>query len=449
MKQTATKTKLTGPIVVHLLAALLFALALFQWYELLVVRHGGHSICSVNATVNCEAVWNSAFASRIHNLLGVPVAALGAIWGLAAMAVTLIGVARARKGQPTRTTTVATRVLGVIGVLACLTFGVASFRAHALCLLCLTTYVLAIAFAICAYALLEGPAALEQGELARGGGVVFAALLASYLLALYPGLHTPHAGSMETAFVKAAAAASTQGLSVEAQGANKMLAQFFSELPEDQKEAVSASLAMWKASQPMAQSFPVRELVGSPSAPVKVVDFTDIKCPHCLHLVEAMKDLRRAVPGSAMSVESRYFPLDSECNPAIPSQYSDHTGVRCLGAKAEICLEGAPDFLQLRDKLFENQNSLTKDSILEIASSGSVSRQQLLACIQSPDTNAKLQQDIRYAMLYHADGTPLVLVNGRQTLPVPAFLWAMAVSQGNPDLPAFASLPAPPPPESP
>ena len=283
---------------------------------------------------------------------------------------------------------------------------------------------------------------LEDGELLKGGGLATGMLVLAYLLALYPGLHTPHADSAERAIAKAAAV--NANLSSDAQGANAMLEQFFASLSFDQQQVLSESLAMWRASQPVAQSFPVRERVGAATAPLKVVEFTDIRCPHCRHLIEAMKGLHQAIPPTAMSVESRYFPLDSECNPSIPAQYSDHTGVRCLGAKAQICLEGAPDFLALREKLFENQDTLTKDSILEIASSGSVTRKALEACLQSPETNAKLQQDIQYAMLYHADGTPLLLVNGRQTLPVPAFLYAMAVAGGNADLPAFSKLPSAP-----
>ena len=60
-------------------------LAVYQWLELLVVRQGGKVACSVNETVNCATVWNSSFSSSIHDTLGMPVAALGVVWGVAAV----------------------------------------------------------------------------------------------------------------------------------------------------------------------------------------------------------------------------------------------------------------------------------------------------------------------------------------------------------------------------
>ena len=40
------------------------ALSVFQWLELRAVQAGGTAVCSVNATINCETVWTSAFAQR-------------------------------------------------------------------------------------------------------------------------------------------------------------------------------------------------------------------------------------------------------------------------------------------------------------------------------------------------------------------------------------------------
>jgi serine/threonine-protein kinase len=178
---------------------------------------------------------------------------------------------------------------------------------------------------------------------------------------------------------------------------------------------------------------------------VKLVEFTDIACPHCKHLVEALADLRKVVPPQALSVESRYFPLDAECNPTLPPQATDHSGLRCLGAKVQICLEQAPDFVALRDRLFDAQRSLTPASLIDIASSGSISRPELEACVASQKTAKRLQSDIQYAEAYGIQGTPLILLNGHEGTPIPAFIFAMVLAQGNANAPAFAALPPPDP----
>ena len=54
----------------------------------------------------------------------------------------------------------------------------------------------------------------------------------------------------------------------------------------------------------------------------------------------------------------------------------------------------------------------------------------------------KLKSDIELAARYQIDGTPLVLVNGRKATSFPPFLYAMVLTGGRTDHPAFATLPA-------
>ena len=72
-------------------------------------------------------------------------------------------------------------------------------------------------------------------------------------------------------------------------------------------------------------------------------------------------------------------------------------------------------------------------------------RARLEACIASADTKAKLQADIELAVRYQLDGTPLVLLNGRRAVAFPPFLYAMVLTNGSADDPAFSSLPPPDP----
>jgi protein-disulfide isomerase len=72
-----------------------------------------------------------------------------------------------------------------------------------------------------------------------------------------------------------------------------------------------------------------------------------------------------------------------------------------------------------------------------------MSRADLEACVASPQTQDKLKQDEAFALQYRPQGTPLVLVNGREATAVPAFLYALALTGGNPDAPAFAHLASP------
>ena len=175
---------------------------------------------------------------------------------------------------------------------------------------------------------------------------------------------------------------------------------------------------------------------------MKVVEWTDIRCSHCKRFNEVLESLRVVLPKGSLSVEARNFPLDAACNPLVPQLGS---GVSCDGALALVCLEQAPDFWRLREKLFEAQHNLTRDRILDIATSSfTVTRGDLETCMASPATRARLTEDIQYAQLYNPSGTPVVSVNGR---PAPAsgpLLYVLAMTEGNPDAPVLASLLPPP-----
>jgi serine/threonine-protein kinase len=213
-------------------------------------------------------------------------------------------------------------------------------------------------------------------------------------------------------------------------------------LPAAEQQAVSDALARYQRSPAAAaQAFGVRNHFGPANAPVKFVEFTDIRCGHCAQLIQVMKQIERVVPEGRIAIEARNFPLDHTCNSAL--QGSDETGLRCLGAKLQICLEGTPDFWPLREKLYEEQESLTPERALQIASSGSLRRAALEECVASSKTAQLLKEDIDYAMRYSPQGTPLILINEREAMFVPSFLLAMAMTGGNPRSPAFEGLPPP------
>ena len=108
----------------------------------------------------------------------------------------------------------------------------------------------------------------------------------------------------------------------------------------------------------------------------------------------------------------------------------------------QLCLEGTPQYLSVRRELFENQERLSPELIWEIATKAK-SMMELSACVASPETQATLEADIKYALEFKIDGTPLVLLNGRATLPVKDFIYGMALAKGDSQSPLFGVLPKP------
>ncbi len=406
-------------------------LSIFQWFELRAIQAGGTAICSINASVNCETVWTSPFAQRLGGLTGMPVAGLGVVWGLAAAVCAGALLWRARTGRPIRPAVLPVRTVAIVGALACITFVAGSISAGALCLTCLGTYALVLGYAGVSFGALPGALQPGSGEWARAAGLPAAVVAVGWGALLLFAPAPPRDG------IPARSAGKSTGT-------GRDVSQFLASRPDAEKQALADALAHFARTPAPTQPelLPrARVLKGAANAPVHLVEWTDVLCPHCRHLNDALEQLQAAVPPGRLAVEPRQYPLDGSCNPDVP-QKGD--GLRCTGALALICLEQAPDFWSLRDKVFAAQKSLTRDSLLQIVSSGSVSRGQLEGCIASPEAAAKLQDDIRYAGLYHPTGTPIVAINGKPAFPAPVFLYALTMASGDPTAPVLTSALPPP-----
>jgi protein-disulfide isomerase/uncharacterized membrane protein len=400
-------------------------LAVYQWAELFTLAQGGTLGCSINEKVDCAVVWQSEFAKRTRSLTGLPVAGLGVAWGVAALLLSALLWRRTARKAESHVLQAAVRLWGAAGALSCITFAVASTRMGVWCPTCIGTYVLVVGF--CAVALFMLPD-LPEVSMARGRSAVGTVLLSFapvYLVLLVPAAQTPR-GNEPTHLVadqKAGEAA-------------------FATLRQEEKEFVSLALAAYKASPvPDTRRYPVRLKKGPADAPVHVVDWTDILCPHCAMLVKQMEEVERAAPKGTLSTEARQFPLDNACNKLVGAKRDDD--IRCVAAKALVCLETTPEFWDLRAKMFAEQQRLTRDLVLEIAASGSMKREALLGCMAAPETQTKLDFDQNYAMEFKPEGTPIVVVNGHATAPSPWFLYGLALAKGDIEAPWFKSLPPP------
>lgn len=432
-----------GPVTPGSLAALagLGALAslwaLFLWGELRLTRAGGEAFCGLAPGVDCAAVWDSAFATAVHRTTGLPVAAWGLVWGLVALLLPQGALLRAARGQPLGPLVSAVRFASAAGVVAVFVFLAVSLSARALCVGCFVTYVLVAGYA--GIALLGWPGA-GLPEAGRGLALASAATILLYFALLYPGMKTPRSMSEtgRAALAGAPAAAAFAG-SGDA-GRERLLSEFVASLPAAQKQTLSDSLHVYRqaSAQPLG---PARTLLGPAAAPVRITEYTDVLCTHCAELHQTIGQLQQYLEPGSFSVEPRQFPLDGECNPLVQRRDAP---VRCLAARAQICLEGRPGGSEFARVLFEKQDKLSPETVFALAQTH-IPRAELESCIQSPETEAKLRADIDAATRNGIDGTPLVLVNGRKGTSFGPFLYAMVLARGSPSHPAFDALPAPNP----
>ena len=443
-------------------AAVCGLLAVYQWMELL---GDGSSFCSINEVLNCSAVWQAPLAKQWQALTGVPVAGWGLLWALLALMAGVWAVgARLQRGDGAAPAA-AVQLVAVAGVVTAILLGGYSLSLGQICLTCWTTYALVGAYAGLAW-FLSGPVfpsrpdgrALQAAALplAIAGVVAFVGLR-------WPGAHTPIPGEAlveVTAPVRASRTgpndrpldapsdARSDSMSEAGKAPQSAVGEYLSTLPETVRRNVLQGLEAYRvAERPALPDLGPRPYLGAAAAPIRITDFSDLRCPHCASLARAMEQIARQIPKEAVRFESRYFPLDAECNPRLSG--SDGTHVRCTAAKTLICSQDHERYEELRQRMFRAQSTLTVARVRELATEvlGRSVVTGLDDCLASEDTKAKLAEDIDYAARFDIRGTPMVVMNGRQVLAYPPLLLALVLADGDPNHAAFdrrkASLPSP------
>ena len=429
--------------------------ALFQWAELLLARAGSTPFCALDETFNCSAVWDSPFAAGVHDVTQVPIAGWGLIWGIAATLLPLYALVDS--GALSRGLSAALRLTGVAGVVSVIGLAAASIIGGHLCLGCIGTYILVAAWTAVAWTQTK---ANGFDEAPRGAAMAAGVVAVSFAILLVPGMRTPHAEKKLSlpvatpntdkptptpapapAPTPAATTDMFDGPSTGDAVRDDLLERFVAALDPQARQAMSDLLREYRDTKVVPTPKTRAHSYGDAKAPLKLVDWTDPLCPHCAMLHETMKEIASTVPPGLFSVEARHFPLDGFCNTGVQRKSPD--GVRCIGAKAQICLEGDPKAYDASGALFAAR-AQTVDAVFE-ALKPFRDRAALEQCIASKATDDKLQADIAAALELNIDGTPLLLMNGKEVRPFGPLVYALILTGGADRHPAFRTLPPPRP----
>lgn len=155
-----------------------------------------------------------------------------------------------------------------------------------------------------------------------------------------------------------------------------------------------------------AEALPANEIIrdagynsqGPDTAPVTIVEFSDLQCPACQAFSPVLKALVEQNPQNVRLVY-RHFPL-----PQHP-----------LARPAALAAEAAGQqgkFWEYHDLVFENQQTLTDDSFEQFATQLELDMEQFNAYRDSEEAKATLQTDLSYARTIGVTGTPTIYING-------------------------------------
>ncbi|MBV9462448.1 MAG: DsbA family protein [Bradyrhizobium sp.] len=148
-------------------------------------------------------------------------------------------------------------------------------------------------------------------------------------------------------------------------------------------------------------------VLGSATAPITVVEYSSLTCPHCAAFAENVFPMlqQKYIDTGKVRFVSREFPLDLKA--AAASMLA-----RC------IARDDAPKFFEITMLMFHRQQELvehTADALTDIGAKYGMSQPEVESCVKSDAALDKLQADQNFAYgQLKVGATPTFFINGEQ-----------------------------------
>ena len=146
-------------------------------------------------------------------------------------------------------------------------------------------------------------------------------------------------------------------------------------------------------------------ILGTPGAPVTLIEYSDFQCPACRAAAPVVKDLVDAY-GEDIQFAYRHFPLTTIHPYAQPA------------AEAAEAAARQGKFYEFHDLLFENQglwsNNQHREAFMSYAIELGLDISQFEADLSSPEVRAIVENNASSAMRSGVSGTPTFFLNGTQ-----------------------------------
>jgi len=362
-------------VVLALVGVAVSALTLYVTRQLVSVD-GYTSFCNLGGTINCDTV----LTSRWGSFLGLPVP----LWAIAAFTLGLLLALPGAMGAAT----VGFADLALIGLASgslgfALVLGSISLLVlRTACLLCISLYVVIIAWFITAAPLASRFQGSERAPWLQRRTAAYAAAVAGLVLAIA-------AGTVEA--VRGPGSAETVA---DVQAADPKFYELYTKLPVLAADDVIG---------------PATHVKGKPDAPVTIVEFSDFECPACGHAFSDLRDLVRTRPD--VKLVFRHFPLDKACNRQMQQQLHPDA---CRAAVAAECAGQLGRFWEYHDKLFEHQKTLDRDSLFRFARELDLDIARFRTCLDDPATLDRIAADVEAGSRLGVESTPTIFINGRR-----------------------------------
>jgi protein-disulfide isomerase len=143
---------------------------------------------------------------------------------------------------------------------------------------------------------------------------------------------------------------------------------------------------------------------GPASAPVTIVEFSDLQCPHCKEAAPTIEKLLNEDPNVHFVFQS--FPLPMHNWAMKAAEYAD-----CVARSSNDA------FWKYISSVYSAQTDITAENadqkLTDLADSSGVNGKEIAACAAKPETQSRVEASVALGKSVDVNATPTLFINGR------------------------------------
>lgn len=380
----------------YAVSILLSVYLIYHDYRVEIQKITGDSICSISEFINCDKVSMSKYAKigSVYN------SSIGLFFFLFAFILSWIG-----RSPIEMRAAAAHAFLSLVSAVAVFYFiflvYVQLFLIQGLCIFCLSLYLINLgAFLLLLYGQDWSIKKMIQTnvDLLTGKGLSVVSLLVVALAALFiavpvtVGIRNFHRSELSKTLAASSAAEPKPSSASEI-------------IPtrEETVEKLYKNLA--KTNVDLSDSY----FLGDKNGPVRIVEFSDFRCPACREKTKFFKKMLKLFP-KGVALYFKNFPIDKACLPELGSDGHEHS---CLAAKTIHCAGKQGQFWTYHDQVFANQERVSPGYLQGISQNLKLNQKELNDCIEK-EGSERVLADIAEAKTLGVNSTPTLFVNDRK-----------------------------------
>jgi protein-disulfide isomerase len=140
--------------------------------------------------------------------------------------------------------------------------------------------------------------------------------------------------------------------------------------------------------------------IGSASAPVTLVEFSDFQCPFCQRVAPTLKQVKQTY-GDKVRIVWKDFPLTQIHPQAFKAGEAAH------------CAADQGKFWEYHDRLFANQQQLMPADLKKHATDLGLDSKAFDSCLDSSKYGERVRDGVAEGSRLGVNSTPMIYINGR------------------------------------